>query len=114
MSQRLKRVNGLLQREVSEQLRRYYRNEAVRITISEVQISTDLRRARVYYSVLGGEDVIAEAKAFFNKIGKDLRHRVSKHVILKYFPHFEYVYDSSLERGANIQDIIDDLDTENE
>lgn len=114
MSQRISRINALLQREVSEQMRRYYRSETAAITISDVDCSTDLRNARIYFSVLGDEEQIREAETLFRRIGKDIRQRVSKHVILKYFPRFDYIYDPSLERGAGINEILDQLDIDND
>ncbi len=114
MSQRISRINELLQREVSEQMRRYYRSETAPITISDVDCSTNLRHAKIFYSVLGDEAAIRAAEALFQRIGKDLRQRASKQVILKYFPRFEFIYDASLERGAEINEIIDQLDLENE
>lgn len=112
MSQRITRINELLRREVSEQMRRYYRADTAAITISDVDCSSDLRNARIYFSVLGDDAQIEEANQLFRKIGKDLRQRVSKHVILKYFPRFDFIYDPSLERGAGINDILDQLDQE--
>jgi len=114
MSQRITRINKLLRREVSEQMRRYYRAETAAITISEVDCSTDLRNARVYYSVLGDNKKIEESKKLFNKIGKDIRQRVSRQIILKYFPRFTFEYDPSLERGAEINEILDQLDEVND
>lgn len=114
MSQRISRINELLQREVSEQMRRYYRSEAAAITISDVDCSTDLRHAKIYFSVLGDDGVILEAETLFQRIGKDLNQRVSKQIVLKYFPRFEFIYDPSLERGAEINDLIDQLDLEND
>ena len=110
MSQRIARVNQLLQREVSDQMRRYYRSESAAITISDVDCSNDLRHAKIYYSVLGDDAAIAESKVFFRRVGKELRQRVSKHVILKYFPRFEFHYDPSLERGAHVLELLDELD----
>ena len=110
MSQRIARVNQLLQREVSEQMRRYYRSDSAAITISDVDCSTDLRRARIYFSVLGDEAAVHESEQFFRRVGKDLRQRVSKHVILKYFPRFEFIYDPSMERGANVIELLDELE----
>lgn len=114
MSQRISRINELLRREVSEQMRRYYRSETAPVTISDVDCSTDLRSARIYYSVLGDAQAIREAEQLFQKIGKDLRQRVSRQVILKYFPRFDYIYDPSLERGAEINNILDELDLDDE
>lgn len=114
MSQRIARINQLLQREISEQMRRYYRAETAAITISDVDCSVDLRHARIYFSVLGDDAAIADAEALFRKIGKDVRQRVSKHVILKYFPRFDFIYDPSLERGAHVIDLLDELEEEND
>lgn len=112
MSKRISRVNELLQREISEQMRRYYRAESAPITISEVSTSVDLRNANIYYAVLGDDDAIQEAKLFFRKNGNDLRQRVSKQITMKYFPRMEFLYDPSLERGATILDLLDELDNE--
>ncbi len=115
MSKRITRVNELLQREVSEQLHQRYRGDATPITISSVDTSPDLRSAKVYYSVIGDEETICKAEALFRRIGKDLQHQVRRRVILKYFPNFEFCYDPSMERGAHILDLLDQLEdgTEN-
>ncbi|MFP4069089.1 MAG: 30S ribosome-binding factor RbfA [Verrucomicrobiota bacterium] len=114
MSKRISRVNELLHREISEQLRQNYRDAAVAITISEVETSTDLRTARVYYSVLGEDDAIGDARRLFRRIAGDLQRRVSRQVIIKYFPKFEFIYDPSMERGANILNLLDELDQEDD
>ena len=112
MSQRITRINALLQREISEQMRRYYRAETAAITISDVSVSADLRNAKIYYSVLGDDAEIAVSQQLFHRIGKDIRQRVSRKITLKYFPTFYYAYDPSLERGAEINKILDQLDQE--
>lgn len=112
MSQRIKRINELLRREISEQMRRYHRSETAAITISEVDCSTDLRHARIYYSVLGDDNEIAAAQQLFRKIGKDIHQRVNRQITLKYFPRFDYCYDASLERGARLNEILDQLEEE--
>lgn len=115
MSNRISRVNALLQREISEQLRRYYGGkESVRITISDVSTSPDLRQCRIYYSVIGDAEAVAQSDAFFRRIGKELRQRVMQRVVLKYFPRFEFIYDPSMERGSKLVDLMDQLDYEDE
>ncbi len=115
MPNRIIRVNELLQREVSEQLRRYFGGkESVRITISDVATSSDLRQATIYYSVIGDAQTVVESEAFFRRIGKELRQRVMKRVVLKYFPRFNFVYDPSMERGAKLVELIDELNDEND
>lgn len=91
-------------------MRRYYRADTAAITISDVDCSVDLRKARIFYSVLGDDAEIEATKKLFRKIGKDIRQRVSKEITLKYFPTFYFTYDPSLERGAGINEILDELD----
>jgi len=112
MSQRIDRVNQLLQREISHQLLQNYQRLAVKITISSVDTSSDLRKAHVYYSVLGDDATIGEAEKLFKKVGKDLQRRVSQFIVLKYFPKFEFIYDSSMKRGASLINLLDDLSEE--
>lgn len=115
MSKRISRVNELLQREIGEQLRRHYGGEqSVRITISEVSTSSDLRRCRIYYAVIGDAEVIRQSQAFFKRIGGELRQRVMQHVTLKYFPRFEFTYDPSMERGAEMINLLDQLDSDDD
>jgi len=114
MSKRISRVNELLQREIGEQLRRYYGGvQSVKITISDVDTSPDLRQCKIFYAVIGVEKDIKEAQAFFKRVGKELRQRVMARVKLKYFPRFDFMYDPSMERGAGILDLLDQLDNEN-
>ncbi len=114
MSKRMIRVNELLRRELSEQLRQRYRDSAAAVTISEVDTSPDLRRASIYYAVLGGAPALHQAEQLFRRIGKDLRQQVARRVTLKYMPAFEFIHDPSMERGAHILGLLDDLDTAEE
>ena len=113
MSKRIDRVNQLLQREIAEQLRLRYRSEAVTVTITGVETSPDLRQARVFYSLVGDQMGLEAAAAFFRRVGGDLSRRVSQRVILKYFPRLEFIYDDSMERGAKVLELLDELENEN-
>ncbi len=110
MSQRTIRVNELIRREISELLHTRFKGDAVLITILDVSTSPDLRNARVYYSVLGGEGAEAKARRFFRDRASEIRTHVAKKVILKYFPVFEFVYDPSIQRGMQVTRILDELD----
>ena len=109
MSERISRINELLLREISVQLRKYYSTKAVRITISSVDVSPDLRIANIYYSVLGGEEDKEFSKNFLKEIRGDLQSKVSRNIILKYFPKFYFFYDGSMERGSNIINLLNEL-----
>ncbi len=112
MSKRTSRVNQLLRLEISQYLHKRFSDESVRITISEVDAAPDLRTARVFYSVIGSDKDIAQAKSLFGRVGKDIQREVARVVILKYFPRLEFRYDNSMERGASILEKLDALENE--
>lgn len=110
MSSRTVRVNELVRREISELLHTRWRTESVYITLMDVDVSPDLRNARVYYSILGDESKALEAEAFFHDNGKEIKRLMSKSVTLKYTPALEFIHDDSLERGAIMNELLDDLE----
>lgn len=107
MAQRTVRLNELLQREISAALHAEWRGEAVRITVTGVDISPDLRNAIVFYSVVGSEDDRAEARALLNRVKNRLRQIVSRRVTLKYHPEYRFSYDDSSARGSHLVDLLD-------
>lgn len=110
MAKRKIRVDVLLRREISLLLHTDYKSEGVYTTISEVDVSPDLRQARVFYSVLGGEVREKAAEKFFRQKASEIRQKVAKNVVLKYLPFFEFIRDNSLERGFGLIEKLDDLD----
>ena len=111
MSLRLARVNELIKREVGNFLRRRYRSETVCWTITDVDVSADLRNGVVAYSVSGDDLKAREAQQFFRKHTGEIRKEVSKHVILKYSPKLTFTQDFGIERGNRVMEILDDLES---
>lgn len=114
MTQRTVRVNELVRREIGEILRTRYQTQSVMITITGVDVMPDLRQARIYYSVLGDNANVIEAEAFFHANHKEIRRELSRRIVLKYLPRLDFVHDTSLERGDQLNRLIDELDIPSE
>jgi ribosome-binding factor A len=110
MSNRTLRVNELIQREISAYLHTRYRREAVRITITGVQVSPDLREGRVFYSVLGGADLAGKCGRWLQARTPEIRHVVGRQVVLKNVPQLAFVYDAANVRGDRINQILDQIE----
>ena len=110
MSNRTVRVNELVQREISDILRKRYQTEAVAITITEVRVSPDLRDARVFVSVVGSEETAETKLRWLRSKASEIREEVARRIVLKYLPKFEYLLDHSAERGARILQVLDEID----
>lgn len=107
MSQRTTRINELLRLEISDRLHNRWRSESVRITITAVEITPDLRDAKIFYAVLGGDEEKSAAKKFLARIEKTLRMDVAKRVILKYTPAYHFVEDRGAEEGVSLLNLLD-------
>ena len=110
MSNRTLRVNELIQREISDILRKRYQSEAVAITVSEVRVSPDLRDARVFVAIVGDEETATQKLRWLRTQAGDIRAEVSRRIVLKYLPKFEYILDHSAIKGARILNLLDQIE----
>ena len=110
MSNRTLRVNELVQRELSDILRQRWQSEAVAITITEVRVAPDLRDARVFVSIIGKEEFAEEKLRWLRTKATEIRGEISRRIILKYLPKFEYVLDHTAVRSARILSVIDEIE----
>ncbi len=115
MSMRTTRVNELLRAEISELLLREVKDPRVSrgmVTITEVQVSPDLRHAVVYVSHLGTEAERKEAleglKNSAHFLHRELVHRLS----LRNVPELVFKFDPSIERGARLAELINQVGAE--
>ncbi len=110
MSNRTVRVNELVQREISDILRKRHQAEAVAITITEVRVSPDLRDARVFVSVVGDDEFAEKKLKWLRARASEIREEVGRRIVLKYLPKFEYLLDKSAIRGARILQVLDEIE----
>jgi ribosome-binding factor A len=110
MSNRTLRVNELLQRELSDILRKRHQSESVAITITEVRVAPDLRDARVFVSVVGSKELQDRKLRWLRSHSRDFREELGRRVVLKYLPRLDYVADHSLEQGTRILQMLDEIE----
>jgi ribosome-binding factor A len=110
MSTRTLRVNELVQRELSDILRRRYQTESVAMTITEVRVSPDLRDARVFVSIVGSAEQAEAGLRWLRGQAGAIREEIARRIVLKYLPRFEYVLDHSAARSARILQVMDEIE----
>lgn len=114
MGDRKIRVGELIQRELSQALHAKWRTESVAITLTNVDMTPDLKRARVFYSVIGDREAVARAGKLLMSKRNELRYIMGKNVILKYTPELQFIYDPSVERGMHLLKVMDELAEQDE
>jgi ribosome-binding factor A len=109
MSNRTIRINELMQRELSDILRKKYQAETVAMTITEVRTSPDLRDARVFVSVVGSDELAEEKIRWIRNQASDIRQEISRRIVLKYLPKFEYKLDRNAGKSVSLLKLMDEL-----
>lgn len=109
MKYRLKRVNELIKRELSEIIGRELTFQAALVTVQEVDTTPDLRNAHVYVSVIGAKGDQKAAIDALDAHRSELQRLMAKRVILKYTPHLHFRLDSSVERGVRVVEILEQI-----
>jgi len=116
MTHRIERVNNLIRREISELLQRQVKDPRLGgfVTVTEVSTSPDLRYAKIFVSRIGGEgekqetlNALAGASGFF-------RNELAKRLNLRRIPELSFHWDDSIERGAHLSQLIDQISLDGE
>jgi ribosome-binding factor A len=106
---RTQRVADYLQRELAAVIQHGVRDPRVgMVSITGVDVSRDLRHARVYYTVMGidsSEDA-SESTEVLNKAAGFLRSQLSKSSNMRSVPQLRFYFDSSIGRGRELEDLI--------
>lgn len=106
---RTDRVDELLKEEVAAVLHEVKDPRVGFVTVMDVEVSPDLRHARVYVSVLGDEEEKTETMEALHGASGFVRARVGQAVTLKYLPQLHFVLDRTLEKAARIGELIDEM-----
>jgi len=108
MTRRTERINVLLREELSDLLRREIRDPRVSelVTVTDVEVSPDLRYARVFVSVLGTSAERDETVRALSSASHFLRKELGKRLTIKRTPELDFRSDDSLERGAHLADLL--------
>ncbi len=109
-TQRTRRVSESIRRELSQPLLEICRDQKLGlVTVTVVDVSPDLRHAKVYITALGADDAASKAVDVLNNEAGPLRHHLAQEIPTRNIPRLTFVYDASVERGANLSRLIDSL-----
>jgi ribosome-binding factor A len=109
MAQRMRRVNELMREVIGSTIASELEDPRIGfVTVTSVDTSPDLRSARVYVSVLGGE---AEREATLVGLRSShgvLQSAIASQMRIKRTPTLTFHYDDSPERGVRISRLLED------
>jgi ribosome-binding factor A len=110
---RLQRVNQLIREEISHLIQRELKDPRLGfVTVTEVDVSKDLRTAKVYVSVLGPEAEWQASLQALESARGFIRNWLVPRLRLRTVPHFTFHPDRSMAHAAHIQTVLEGLRTE--
>jgi ribosome-binding factor A len=109
MTSRMRRVNEAVRQVLSEHVGRLKDPRIGFVTVTAVETSPDLRQARVFVSVLGGERNRAQTLAGLDAAHSVLQGAIARELRMKRTPQLTFEYDPSVERGVRMTKLIDEL-----
>jgi len=109
---RIQKLNALIQREVGRILLEFLDGQKGFTTVSKVETSKDTRWAKIYISILGGDD-----DAIMKTIEKnlyDIQGELNRTVNLKLVPRLQFFLDTSPRYVQHIDELIHKIHGEEE
>jgi len=104
---RADRVNALLHRELGMIISEELRDPRIAFaTVTSVDITSDLRTAKVHVSVLGDEEQVKSTMIALNEARPYLRHEIGARTELRYVPELTFVSDQTAARAARIATLL--------
>lgn len=110
---RPEKVQEALRQEVSKIVQMELKDPRLGfLTITKVDLTRDLRYARIYFSVLGDEKAKKNALYGLRSAKGFIKNLISEKVKLKFMPEIEFKIDDTLEHTQKIFNLIDKIKKE--
>jgi len=112
-AERRKRVGVRIKEEISELLLRKVRDPRIGfVTITDVELTTDLRRATVFYSVMGDEEERSRAAQGLRSACGFIKREMASRLNLKFMPDIVFALDTSFEEMDRMEKVFRQLQRE--
>ncbi|MBI5432283.1 MAG: 30S ribosome-binding factor RbfA [Planctomycetes bacterium] len=76
------------------------------ITITRVELSSDLSSGKIHYSVLGDASDRSKAKHMLESAAGYIQRRVARVLEMRRMPFLKWIYDDSIEQAAKLDEMI--------
>ena len=115
MTRRTRQVGELLREELTDIIRREVKDPRIGFfSVTNVDVTTDLRLARVYVSVLGPEEERRETLAALRSASKFIRFHLKPRLRMRQIPELEFRDDRSMEYAQQIAETLQELRKQDE
>ena len=111
---RIEKLQELIKQEMGKMLLKELKDPRIGfVTVTDVEMTGDLREAKIYVSVMGGAEQVKSSleglKSALGFIRREIGHRIR----LRFTPEISFALDTSLDYGDHIQKLLLQVEGEN-
>jgi len=109
-TRRRERVSERIHEEISDLLLKRIRDPRLAyVTVTDVEVSPDLKLATVFVSALGDQESRHSALEGLNHASSYIRRELAQRLQLRFTPELRFLLDDSWERGARVDELLGQL-----
>ncbi|MDD5447875.1 MAG: 30S ribosome-binding factor RbfA [Actinomycetota bacterium] len=111
MSRKTKRLEETIKEKLAILIEQQVKDPRIDfVTITDVEVASDLRHANIYISVMGEEDKVREALAGLESAKGFLKRHLGKELRVKYLPELSFKYEQTAREALRLQEIMKNVD----
>ena len=104
---RIEKLQELIKQEMSKILLKEIKDPRIGfVTVTDVEMTGDLREAKIYISVMGGEEQVKSSLEGLNSALGFVRREIGQRIRLRFTPEISFALDTSLDYGDHIQKLL--------
>jgi len=113
MSTRQDRIKGFLKEEISEIIRREIKDPRLGfVTITDAEVTKDLRHAIIYISVMGDEKQKNDSLSVLQHASGFIRKEFGQRAAMKVIPDIHFKFDTAVAHGSRIFELLQQVKTD--
>ncbi len=107
---RIEKLQELIKQEMSKMLLREIKDPRIGfVTVTDVEMTGDLREAKIFVSIMGGEDKVQESLKGLQSALGFIRREIGRRIKIRFTPEISFALDTSLDYSEKIQKILLDI-----
>ena len=104
---RIEKLQELIKQEMSKMLLKELKDPRIGfVTVTDVEMTGDLREAKIYVSIMGGAEQVKSSLEGLQSALVFIRREIGHRIRLRFTPEISFALDTSLDYGDHIQKLL--------
>ena len=108
---RIEKLQELIKQEMSKMLLREIKDPRIGfVTVTDVEMTGDLREAKIFVSIMGNDEQVKESMKGLQSALGFIRREIGRRIKIRFTPEISFALDTSLDYSEHIQKILLDIE----